>query len=224
MHDTSRAPKPADSSNTEDAGKTEEAFKPGIDAVCVYCGSSDGSAPVFVETARTFGRLLAEHGIRLIYGGGSMGLMGTVARAVADADGRVTGIIPRFLVEREFAFEGAEEMIVTDDMHERKRLMFERADAFVALPGGIGTLEELVEQLTWAQLGRHRKPILMANVDGFWDPLLALLDHMRANGFIRPQWEVRPLVAAHVHDIIPMLRAAARPPLVAEEREIARQM
>ncbi|NJL08199.1 MAG: TIGR00730 family Rossman fold protein [Methylacidiphilales bacterium] len=216
MHSPSRPAEPGQSIDTR--------FKPGIDAVCVYCGSSAGSEPVFADTARTFGRLLAEHGIRLIYGGGSLGLMGTVARAVTDGGGRVTGIIPRFLVEREFAFDSAEEMIVTDDMHERKRLMFERADAFVALPGGIGTLEELVEQLTWAQLGRHRKPILIANVEGFWDPLLALLDHMRENTFIRPQWEVRPLVAAHVHDIIPMLRAAARPPLVAEEREIAKQM
>ena len=122
---------------------------------------------------------MAEAGIRLIWGGGAVGLMGTVARAVLDHGGRVTGIIPQFLVDRELAFDGADEMIVTDDMHVRKRQMFERADAFVALPGGIGTLEELVEQMTWAQLGRHRKPILIANIAGFWDPLLALIDHMR---------------------------------------------
>jgi uncharacterized protein (TIGR00730 family) len=193
-------------------------------SVCVYCGSSDGADPAFVDCAQALGRLLAEAGIRLIWGGGAAGLMGTVARAVLANGGRVTGIIPQFLVDRELAFDGADEMIVTDDMHVRKRQMFERADAFVALPGGIGTLEELVEQMTWAQLGRHRKPILIANIAGFWDPLLALIDHMRDNGFIRPQWEVKPLVATTIDDVIPMLQGAMRPPLVAEERDIARKM
>ncbi|ALK08596.1 TIGR00730 family Rossman fold protein [Blastochloris viridis] len=198
--------------------------RPELDSVCVYCGSTDGRNPVFLETAHQLGRLLAEDGIRLIWGGGSIGLMGAVARAVLDHGGSVTGIIPQFLVDRELSFEGASELIVTEDMHTRKRQMFERADAFVALPGGIGTLEELVEQMTWAQLGRHRKPILIANIAGFWDPLLALIDHMRDSGFIRPQWEVRPLVATRVEDIIPMLRAAIRPPLIAEERDIGRKM
>ncbi|NJL50529.1 MAG: TIGR00730 family Rossman fold protein [Blastochloris sp.] len=195
-----------------------------LSSVCVYCGSSDGASPVFLETAHRFGCVMAQAGIRLIWGGGSLGLMGAVARAARYHGGRLTGIIPQFLVERELAFGGADEMIVTDDMHVRKRQMFERADAFVALPGGIGTLEELVEQMTWAQLGRHRKPILIANIAGFWDPLLALLDHMRTNGFIRPQLEVKSLVATRIEDIIPMLKGAMRPPLVAEERDIARKM
>jgi uncharacterized protein (TIGR00730 family) len=176
-----------------------------IKAVCVYCGSGPGNNPKFVEAARTFGRILAEDAIRLVYGGGSIGLMGAIATSVVDHGGQVTGIIPDFLKARELMFKHAQEMIVVRDMHERKRLMFERADAFVALPGGIGTLEELVEQLTWAQLGRHKKPILIVNIDRFWDPLCALLDHMRAVQFIRPGLTVTPLVAERVEDILPKL-------------------
>ena len=157
-----------------------------IKTVCVYCGSGPGTNPRFVEAAIAFGKALAENGIRLVYGGGSIGLMGAVATSVLDHGGTVTGIIPDFLTARENALKRVQEMIVTPDMHERKRLMFERSDAFVALPGGIGTLEELVEQLTWQQLGRHTKPVLLANIDGFWEPLLALLAHMRATEFIRP--------------------------------------
>lgn len=181
-----------------------------IKAVCVYCGSSPGSNPKFVEAARAFGRILAENNIRLIYGGGSIGLMGAIAESVVDHGGLVTGIIPDFLKTREMMFRRAQEIIVTRDMHERKRLMFERADAFVALPGGIGTLEELVEQLTWAQLGRHKKPILMANIERFWDPLCALFDHMRETKFIRPDLGVSPLVVNEVHDILPALWKAIR--------------
>jgi uncharacterized protein (TIGR00730 family) len=181
-----------------------------IKAVCVYCGSGPGSNPQFVETARAFGRILAENKIRLVYGGGSIGLMGAIAESVVDHGGQVTGIIPEFLKARELMFRGAQEMIVTRDMHERKRLMFERADAFVALPGGIGTLEELVEQLTWAQLGHHKKPILIANIDGFWNPLCNLLDHMRDMQFIRAGLTVTPLIANSAEDILPALRNAAQ--------------
>jgi uncharacterized protein (TIGR00730 family) len=181
-----------------------------LKAVCVYCGSGPGSNPKFVESARRLGQAMAENGIGLIYGGGSIGLMGAIAESVVDHGGRVTGIIPDFLKARELMFRRAQEIIVTRDMHERKRLMFERADAFVALPGGVGTLEELVEQLTWAQLGRHKKPILMANIDGFWDPLRALLDHMRAMQFIRAGLTVSPLVVDHVEDILPALQSASR--------------
>lgn len=180
-----------------------------IQSVCVYCGSSSGSDPLFAAEARRFGLILAEAGIRLVYGGGGIGLMGEVATAVSLAGGSVTGIIPRFLMSRERAFTHEAEIIPVEDMHERKRLMFERADAFVALPGGIGTLEELVEQMTWAQLGRHRKPILVANIAGFWDPLLTLVDHMRANGFIRAATPVDILTAERVEDILPLLSAAA---------------
>jgi uncharacterized protein (TIGR00730 family) len=179
-----------------------------IKTVCVYCGSGPGTNPRFVEAALSFGKALADDGIRLVYGGGSVGLMGAVARSVLDHGGMVTGIIPEFLTSREHALRNVQELIVTPDMHERKRLMFEYSDAFVALPGGVGTLEELVEQLTWQQLGRHSKPILLANVDNFWQPLLALLAHMRETEFIRPDLQVNVLKAERVEDILPRLRAA----------------
>ena len=180
-----------------------------IKTVCVYCGSGPGTNPRFVEAALAFGKTLAQDGIRLVYGGGSIGLMGAVAKSVLDHGGAVTGIIPEFLTTRENALKRVQELIVTPDMHERKRLMFEHSDAFVALPGGIGTLEELVEQLTWQQLGRHTKPVLLANIDGFWEPLLALLAHMRETEFIRPSLQVDILKAERVEDILPRLRAAA---------------
>ncbi len=176
--------------------------------ICVYCGSGPGADPAFVTAARRLGTLMAEDGIGLVYGGGDIGLMGEIAHAVAAGGGGVTGIIPEFLMAREHAVRLGE-MIVTRDMHERKRLMFERADAFVALPGGVGTLEELVEQLTWAQLGRHKKPILLANIAGFWDPLCALLDHMERMRFIREGLSIRYHVVDRVEDILPTIREAA---------------
>lgn len=175
--------------------------------VCVYCGSADGGDPAHIGAATELGRALATAGIGLVYGGGNTGLMGAVARAVLDHGGHVTGIIPGFLKSREIMLEEAQETIVVPDMHTRKRLMFERSDAFVALPGGVGTLEELVEQMTWAQLGQHRKPILLADIAGFWRPLLALMAHMREAGFIR--YEVHYLVAERVAEILPMLDKAA---------------
>ncbi|HWN80436.1 MAG TPA: TIGR00730 family Rossman fold protein [Bradyrhizobium sp.] len=198
-----------------------------IKTICVYCGSGPGSNPRFIEAAIALGKVLAENRIRLVYGGGSIGLMGALATSVLDHSGIVTGIIPDFLTSRENALTRVQELIVTPDMHERKRLMFERSDAFVALPGGVGTLEELVEQLTWKQLGRHTKPILLANIDGFWEPLLALLAHMRATQFIRPTLAVDVLKAERVEDILPRLRAAAaRVPDGTEELapELARRL
>jgi uncharacterized protein (TIGR00730 family) len=182
----------------------------GIKSICVYCASGPGSVTTFVDAAASFGRILAESGIRLIYGGGSVGLMGALANAALDYGGTVTGVIPEFLVNREHMLVRVQERIITRDMHERKRVMFERADAFVALPGGIGTLEELVEQLTWAQLGRHKKPILILNVENFWDPLCALIEHMRKLDFIRAGLSVDLLVAEHVDQILPTLTEAAR--------------
>jgi uncharacterized protein (TIGR00730 family) len=181
-----------------------------INALCVYCGSSAGTDPAFVETARSFGKILAANDIRLVYGGGSAGLMGAVAEAVLENGGEITGIIPEFLTRRERPRHLAQELIVTRDMHERKRKMFEHADGFVALPGGIGTLEELVEQLTWAQLGRHKKPILVANINGYWNPLLTLIEHMRTQAFLPDVPRVDCLVADRVEDILPKLREAAR--------------
>ncbi|KAB2847866.1 MAG: TIGR00730 family Rossman fold protein [Hyphomicrobiaceae bacterium] len=174
--------------------------------VCVYCGSGQGRNPKYKHAARALGRALAGSGIGLVYGGGGLGLMGETAKSVLAAGGNVTGIIPHFLSEREHMLQEVDEIIVTADMHERKRLMFERSDAFVALPGGIGTLEELVEQLTWAQLGRHSKPIILANIDNFWGPLLGLLAHMKSEEFIREGLEVRFLVVDRAQEIVPTLQ------------------
>ena len=162
-----------------------------------------------MEAARAFGEILAKNGIGLVYGGGAIGIMGAIARSVHEHGGEVTGIIPKFLMSRERALHGVHDLIVTHDLHERKRKMFEMADAFVALPGGVGTLEEIVEQMTWAQLGRHKKPILLANISGFWDPLCALLGHMKKLEFIRGDLNFDLLVADTVGDILPMLRKAA---------------
>jgi uncharacterized protein (TIGR00730 family) len=198
-----------------------------IKTVCVYCGSGPGNNPRFLEAASALGKILAENGIRLVYGGGSTGMMGAIATSVLDHGGSVTGIIPEFLNTRERMLTRVQELVVTPDMHERKRLMFERSDAFVALPGGVGTLEELVEQMTWQQLGRHSRPVLLANIDGFWEPLLALLTHMRATQFIRPEFGVEVLKAERVEDILPRLRSAAA--MVSEEAmqmapEVARRL
>jgi uncharacterized protein (TIGR00730 family) len=192
-----------------------------IRTVCVYCGSGPGIDPAFIAAARRLGQILAESGVRLVYGGGSLGLMGALANSVLDHGGEVTGVIPEFLTAREKKLTRAQEVIVTRDMHERKRIMFERADAFVALPGGIGTLEETIEQMTWAQLGRHKKPILLANIKGFWEPLCVLLDHMRSLEFIRQGLTIDPLVANRVEDILPMLQAAVARLPEAQKREAA---
>ena len=177
--------------------------------VCVYCGSASGEDPRYAAAARALGQALVEADLGLVYGGGANGLMGIVARSVLEAGGRVTGIIPDFLEKRELMLREAQDLVVVPDMHTRKRLMFERADAFVALPGGVGTLEELVEQLTWVQLGRHRKPVLIADVCGFWRPLLTLFAHMRDSGFIRRDTEVHYLVSEKIEDVVPMLKKAA---------------
>jgi uncharacterized protein (TIGR00730 family) len=176
--------------------------------LCVYCGSSPGANPRHMQAARLLGEAMARQNVGLVYGGGDLGLMGEIARAVLASGGHVTGIIPHFLERRERMLDAAQDMIVVPDMHTRKRLMFEKADAFVALPGGVGTLEELVEQLTWVQLGRHTKPVVIADLDGFWGPLLALLDHMRAERFIRPSTDFPYHVVTEVEDILPTIDAA----------------
>jgi uncharacterized protein (TIGR00730 family) len=180
-----------------------------IGAVCVYCGSSPGTDPLFADAADRLGAALAAAGIALVYGGGDVGLMGITARAVLRDGGHVTGIIPDFLKRRENMIDDAQELIVVPDMHTRKKLMFEKSDAFVALPGGIGTLEELVEQMTWSQLGRHRKPILLLDLNGFWRPLITLIEHMRRSGFIRPGLELNYTVVERVEDVLPAMLAGA---------------
>ncbi|MGH1589770.1 TIGR00730 family Rossman fold protein [Methylobacterium phyllosphaerae] len=183
-----------------------------VRTVCVYCGSGFGRDPAFREAAEILGTAVAQAGMGLVYGGGDVGLMGTVARAALAAGGHVTGIIPDFLQAREHMLADIQETVVVSDMHTRKRLMFERSDAFVTLPGGIGTLEELVEQLTWAQLGRHRKPVVLVSVAEFWSPLLALFEHMRGHGFIREGLDLSYLVAREAAEVVPMLREAGHEP------------
>jgi uncharacterized protein (TIGR00730 family) len=156
-------------------------------AVCVYAGSSPGADGAFAEAAAALGRTIAERGLELVYGGGAVGLMGAVADAAMAAGGRVTGIIPRALEEKEIGHREVTDLLVVETMHERKALMAQRSACFVALPGGIGTLEELVEALTWTQLGIHRKPVGLLNVAGYWGPLLALLDHAVDQRFVRPE-------------------------------------
>jgi uncharacterized protein (TIGR00730 family) len=191
--------------------------------VCVYCGSGLGLNPAYREAARKLGAALAANNIGLVYGGGSLGLMGEVARSTVDHGGRVTGIIPGFLVEKEAMMRDIDEIVVTEDMHQRKRLMFDRSDAFVALPGGIGTLEELVEQLTWVQLGRHTKPVVVANIDGFWTPFLSLLTHMKADTFIRPGLEVSFTVVDDAEKIVPAVVGAwSKHPSPSDEAVLAK--
>ncbi|MEM1371854.1 MAG: TIGR00730 family Rossman fold protein [Pseudomonadota bacterium] len=177
-----------------------------IKRVCVYCGSGHGTNPAYTQAAVTIGRDLAKAGMGLVYGGGSLGLMGEVAQAALDAGGEVIGIIPKFLTQHEKMLRGADDVIVTENMHERKMLMYEKSDAFIALPGGIGTLEELVEQLTWSQLGRHGKPVIVVNTNAFWQPFLALLDHMRAQQFIRKDLDVGVMVVDEASEVIAKLQ------------------
>lgn len=194
-----------------------------IEGVCVYCGSGKGLNTAYTVAARKLGKSLADNGIRLIYGGGSLGLMGEVARSALGAGGKVTGIIPEFLGNRELMLKDVDELIVVENMHTRKQLMFDRADAFVALPGGVGTLEELVEQLTWSQLGRHAKPIIIVNIDGFWNQFLKLLEHMKQETFIRDGLDVRFTVVDKAEDILPAILKAAKPEKPATEENVLKK-
>jgi uncharacterized protein (TIGR00730 family) len=178
-----------------------------IKSVCVYCGSAEGLDPAYLEAANIFGTALAREKICLVYGGGGIGMMGAVADAVQNAGGSVLGVIPEFLIVREQAKDNGRELLVVPDMHVRKRVMFDKADAFVALPGGIGTLEELVEQLAWLQLEQHKKPLILANIKGFWNPLIALFRHLQTEGFVYGKLPV--LVADKAADILPKLQTAA---------------
>jgi len=181
-----------------------------IRSICVYCGSQPGRDKSYLDAGRALGKSIAENHLRLVYGGGTKGIMGAVASGVLSHGGRVTGIIPEFLMDMEatrHSLGQLSELIVTPDMHDRKHKMFERADAFVTLPGGIGTLEEIVEIMTWAQLGRHRKPIVLVNINGFWDPLMTLVQHMADAGFIHTAHLVQPLVIDAAEEVVPALLA-----------------
>lgn len=164
-------------------------------SICVFCGANRGSSPAFAAAARSFGALLARRGIELVYGGGNVGLMGAVADGALSEGGRVIGVIPRALLEKELGHRGVQELIVVASMHERKAKMAELAQAFVALPGGFGTLDELCEVLPWTQLGFHEKPCGFLDVEGYWQPLLAMFDSAVANGFLRT--DNRSLVLAN---------------------------
>jgi uncharacterized protein (TIGR00730 family) len=188
-----------------------------IRCLCVYCGSSGAVEAQYREAASELGARLAAAGIELVFGGGRVGLMGRLADAALAGSGRVTGIIPSHLRTAELAHPGVTELVVVGSMHERKRLMAERADAFAVLPGGIGTLDEMFEIVSWKQLGLHDKPILLVDVDGYWTPLLALLEHIVDKGFARPQ--TRGLLRV-VPNVLALMTALAEEPAVPHRTDV----
>ena len=180
-------------------------------SVCVYCGSSSGINPVYADAAKELGRALVKHHLSLVYGGGHVGLMGIVADAVLEAGGDVTGVIPKALMDTEVGHDRLTRLLVVKDMHERKALMAEHADGFITMPGGIGTLEELFETLTWAQLGFHEKPIGLLNVAGFYDPLIEFLRHQTSQGFLRAEHKDLLLVETEPDPLIEQLKNFTMP-------------
>lgn len=190
-----------------------------IRSICVYCGSSTGNDVAFVEAGEKLGAAIAKAGLELIYGGGTNGVMGAVGLSALKNGGKVGAIIPKFLTNRESTTNALtifDDLTVTETMHERKHAMFQRSDAFVALPGGIGTVEEIVEIMTWAQLGQHRKPMVFANILGFWNPMLSMIEHMEKVGFLHSRHLIQPIVVDRVEDIIPAIQNATRLPEVSE--------
>lgn len=173
-----------------------------IRSLCVYCGHRFGDSPAYRAAATQLGESLARNGVRLVYGGGALGLMGTVASATRDNDGKVYGVIPDFLVETEGILDGVDHKIV-ETMHERKMIMFEECDAICTMPGGIGTLEEIIEILSWARLDLHRKPIVLLNIDGFWTPLVELLNHIIDSGFAPEELRHDIVVVETADQVIP---------------------
>jgi uncharacterized protein (TIGR00730 family) len=184
-----------------------------ISSICVYCGSAVGNRPVHRAAAHRLGEIMAADGIRLVYGGGRIGLMGVLADAVLAGGGAVTGVIPAHLETREKGHRGVTELRIVDSMHARKNTMFELADAFVILPGGLGTLDETFEILTWRQLGLHDKPILLVDIDGYWQPFLRLFEHLVACGFVRPDYRRLFEVIDGVEAVLPALRRLPEPQL-----------
>ncbi len=182
-----------------------------LHALCVYCGSSNDVAPEHLAAARELGGLAARRGVAVVFGGGRVGLMGALADGALAESGWVVGIIPRHLEARESGHRGVSEYLVVDSMHERKELMFRRSDAFCILPGGLGTLDEAFEIITWRQLGLHDKPIVLINLAGYWDPLLRLIDQQIAGGYLRPPLERLLTVAADPKSALSAIRAAPEP-------------
>lgn len=182
-----------------------------IESICVFCGSSPGHGRRYSDAAAKLGKQLAQRGIRLVYGGAHVGTMGTLADAALAEGGEVIGVIPTGMVEREIAHTGLTELHVVDDMHQRKALMAERADAFIALPGGAGTLEELFEVWTWSQIGLHAKPIGLLDVDGFYQPFLRMIDHMVGEGFLRREYAEALVVGDDADPILAAFAEAKTP-------------
>ncbi len=178
-----------------------------IKSLCVYCGASPGASPGYAQAARTLARAMVEDNIALVYGGGNVGLMGVIADEVLRLGGEVTGVIPKALMEREVGHAGLTRQFIVKDMHERKAMMAELSDGFIAMPGGMGTLEELFEMLTWSQLGIHAKPVGVLNVDGYYDHLIGFLRHAEAEGFIRPQHAALMMVESGTEALLQRLKA-----------------
>jgi uncharacterized protein (TIGR00730 family) len=188
-------------------------MSPGITSLCVYCGSAVGRTPAYRAAGERLGRMLAEHDVRLVFGGGRIGMMGIIADAVVRHGGKVTGVIPTFLETREVGHHGIDDLRIVDSMHVRKQLMFELSDAFAILPGGYGTLDETFEIITWRLLGMHDKPVVIVNQDGYWSPLLDLIEHCRREGFVSERSDVYRVVA-DVDEVLPALVEAAEAPRV----------
>ena len=177
-------------------------------SLCVYCGSSAGRSPDYIASAKLLGQSMAEHDIRLVYGGGTTGMMGAVAQGLRENGGHILGIIPEFLLPKEapnHKDDDKTKIIVTETMHSRKHIMFEESDGFIALPGGIGTIEEIIEVMTWGQLGRHNKPMVFANLQGFWDPMIAMLKQTNQEGFLHGADKINALVIDDAAEIVPKL-------------------
>jgi len=184
-----------------------------VKSVAVYCGSSNGSSGVYIEEAKKLGKELAKRNITLIYGGSSIGLMGAVADSVLEMGGKAIGVMPRFLDNREISHKSLSELLVVETMHERKAKMVELADGFIALPGGAGTMEEFFEVYTWAQVGLHKKPIGLLNTNRYYDPLIALLNHMNKEQFLQDQYRSMALIAEHPAGLLDQFRNYESPPV-----------
>lgn len=203
--------------------KKMSSIKNDIKSVCVYCGSSFGNDEAYRTAARDLGQILAGAGLRLVYGGGGVGLMGETARAVHDAGGKVLGVMPQFLRSREFLYDDVETRVVTN-MHERKMMMFEESDAFVVLPGGVGTLEEVVELLSWRRLDLHKKPIIFVNINGFWDPFYDLVDATQKAQFTPALFKKTYMSVDRVEDILPAIAAMNAEDVQIDTRRVTAKM
>jgi uncharacterized protein (TIGR00730 family) len=190
-----------------------------IHSICVYCGSSFGEKQAYLDEAKAFGDILAKASIRLVYGGGGVGLMGAIAKSCNDAGGSVLGIMPRFLRSREILYDSVETRVV-ETMHERKMMMFDESDAFVVLPGGIGTLEEVIELLSWRRLDLHNKPIVFLNTDNYWDQLFAMINHAQSEGFCPEIFNATYKIASKSEEILPLIYQMASQKLVFDTRKV----